>query len=373
MTQEALWLTGVERGAGLGPALLFVLACASACPGSENPSGEGSETTAEASTTGSTTSGSTTAEDGEATASTSTGTTTAVDDSSGGTSTGETGGEIELAGMCPLETRVGSFLLAEEPDYSSFAGSVADGVVPVSVLEQVGAEGDCILLRRNNPFCKPLCSPGETCDFDGSCIPYPQNHDVGTVAIEGLLEPLMVEPVPPTFAYFDTSLMHPPFAPDSPLELTATGGDYSAFVLHGFGVPTVEPTAEELQLAIGEPVTVEWGPVGSQARLRLVIRIDQHGLSPVQLECQTEDDGTLEIPAALIEQLLDFGVSGFPQADYYLQTADSVEIEPGCVELVVYSHHLTQVSVEGHTPCDGPGDCPEGQVCDLMIQTCVDA
>ena len=82
--------------------------------------------------------------------------------------------------------------------------------------------------------------------------------------------------------------------------------------------------------------------------------------------------GSLSVSAALIEQFLDFGVSGFPTADYYLQTADSVEIEPGCVDCLVYSHHQTSMSVEGHVPCDDPGDCPAGQVCDILIQTCVD-
>lgn len=362
MTQEDHWLVRAVVGAAV---------CASACAEPSPPiGGEGSETTAVASSTGSTSSGSG-SEGPETSASTSTaGTTAGVDDSSGSSSTGEV--EVELAGMCPLETRVGGFIVSAEPEYSAFSGSVADGVVPISVLEQVGAEGDCILLRRNNPFCKPLCMPGETCDFDGSCIPYPQNHDVGLVEITGMLEPLMVEPVPPTFSYFDTSLMHPPFEPGALLELTAEGGDYEAFVLHGYGVPAVDPAADEIVLSTGRAVEVEWGPPGANARMRLVLKIDQHGLTPVQLVCETEDTGSLSVSADLIQQFLDFGVSGFPTADYYLQTADSVEIEPGCVEFLVYSHHQTSMSVEGHVPCDDPGDCPAGFVCDILIQTCVE-
>jgi hypothetical protein len=347
----------------LGPALLLLVG---GCTSPEVPSEAETGTTAEASTTGSTSSGSTSEDPG---ASTSTSSATTEADVSSGSTTG--GGEIDLRGACPLEDRVGSFLLAMEPEYSSFAGSVADGVVPVSVLEQVGADGDCILLRRNNPFCEPLCMPGQACDFDGTCIPYPINHDVGVVAVSGLLQPVMVEPVPPTYSYFDTSLMHPPFDPGALLELTAAGGDYEAFVLHGYGVAMVEPVADEVALSTGRAVPVEWIPTGSEATLRLVLSVDQHGLSPVALVCESADTGSLSISAELMTQFLEFGVSGFPSADYYLQTVDSVDIRPGCVEFVSRSHRQTALTVDGHTPCDAPADCPEGEMCDLMIQTCV--
>jgi hypothetical protein len=360
----------VQLGLSLGLSLVGAL-CASACKPGEDPNGGETGTTADAPTTGSS---STTTADSSGSASESPGgstsmssTTMEADASSGSTS----GGEIELRGACPLDERVGSFLVAMEPRYSSFSGSVADGVVPISVLEQIGADGDCILLRRNNPYCEPLCMPGEACDFDGTCIPYPENHDVGVVSVSGLLQPVMVEPVPPTFAYFDTSLMHPPFDPGAPIELTAAGGDYEAFELHGSGVAMIEPAADEVSLSTEQAVSVEWAATGSEARLRLVLAVDQHGLTPVQLVCESDDTGSLSISAEIITQYLSLGVSGFPSADYYLQTVDSVDITPGCVEFIVRSHRQTALTVEGHTPCDAPSDCPEGQTCDVMIQTCV--
>jgi hypothetical protein len=349
-----------------GLSLLMMGACASACTSPEPGGSETEASTTEATTGGSTSGGSSTS-DGPGTSTSTSSATTEADESSGST----TGGEIELGSACPLAERVGAFQVAMEAEYSSFSGSVADGVVPLSVLEQVGAEGDCILLRRNNPFCDPLCMPGETCDFDGMCIPYPANHDVGVVAVSGLVQPVSVEPVPPTYSYFDTSLMHPPFEPGALVELTAEGGDYEAFVLHGYGVAMVEPTLDTVSLSTGRDVTVEWTATGSEATLRLMLNVDQHGLTPVQLICESDDTGSLVISSELMTQFLAFGVSGFPSADYYLQTVDSVEITPGCVEFLVRSHRQTALDVEGHTPCDAPNDCPEGQMCDLMIQTCV--
>jgi hypothetical protein len=72
----------------------------------------------------------------------------------------------------------------------------------------------------------------------------------------------------------------------------------------------------------------------------------------------------------LIAQFIDFGISGFPSAQFYRETVDSLALEPGCVEFAVRSHRETLLGVEGHTPCNKPDDCPEGQTCDIMIQTC---
>lgn len=300
----------------------------------------------------------------------STGTTVESADTS--TSEGSTGDEpVVLAGACALENRVGSFTLLREAEYSSFSGNVADGVVPITVLELVGEGGGCTLLRRNNPFCDPLCTPGTTCDFDGTCIPYPANHDVGVVTVNGLLDAVAVDPTPPNFNYFDTSLMNPAWDPDSLITLGTAGGDYDAFVLHGYGVSMIEPTAESLSLADGQPLPVEWTPEAGHGRLFLSLNVDQHGLTPVNLFCDVEDTGALEIPADIVSSFLEFGVSGYPVAHYYRQTVDSVEIEPGCVELLVRSHHQTPLTVAGHTPCTTPDDCPMDQTCDLMLQTCV--
>lgn len=289
--------------------------------------------------------------------------------------TGETGatgdtGDVALAGPCPLADRVGGFTLLMEAEYTAFSGAVADGVVPITVLEPVGEADGCVLLRRNNPFCDPPCQPGTTCDFSGECIPYPVNHDVGVVEVTGLLQEVSVTPVEPTFDYFDTSLMHPAYAPDAAIELKAPGGDYSPFTLRGSGVAMIEPASDALELRNEQAIDIAWTPAGGAGKIRVELNIDQHGNTPVRLVCEAEDTGALTIPASLISQLIGFGISGFPSVQYYRQTVDSVALEPGCVEFVVESHRQTLLSVEGHIPCDMPGDCPDGQVCDLKIQTC---
>jgi hypothetical protein len=305
---------------------------------------------------------------GDDTGSTGTDPTTGVDSTDG--STGDTDGVVTLDGACPLETKVGTFNLIMEPLYTTFSGTVADGVVPISVLENVGEGSGCTLLRRNNPFCDPGCAPTETCDFDGTCLPYPQNHDVGTVTITGLLQPVMEEPTMPSLEYFDTNLMHPAFDPGAEIFLSATGGDYRPFELTGLGVAMIEPTIDELVMDETMPLSVEWTPVGNAGTIRVELSVDQHGATPVKMVCESEDTGSLEIPADLVAQFTGFGVTGYPSATYFRETVDSVDITPGCVEFGVRARATGGLSVVGHTPCDSQDDCPDGEVCNLKIQTC---
>ncbi len=301
---------------------------------------------------------------------TSGGATGASTEESGEVGSTTTGGEVVFRGGCSLAERVGGFAVTIEGDYSAFVGVVADGIVPITALETVGEGGGCVLLRRNNPICDPPCQPGTTCDFSGECIPYPQNHDVGTVRVTGLVQPVEVMPVMATFDYYDTTLMHPAFAPGAAISLSAEGGDYSPFVLNGEGVAMIVPMTDELTMKKGQPLRIEWAASDGAGQVRVELTIDQHGNTPVKLVCDGADSGMLEVPVDLIAQLIDFGISGFPSAQFYRQTLDSIELEPGCVDFAVRSHDATLLAVEGHTPCNKPADCPDGQVCDIKIQTC---
>ena len=340
------------------------------CPAEDPPVDDTTTTTGPDSTgPGGTDTGST----GSSSGSTTTADTTTGSSTSDGpldTTDTETGEPFMLDGPCELADKVGRFNLQREELYTSFNGAVADGVVPVSVLENVGEEGGCRLLRRNNPFCDPACTPSETCDFDGTCIPYPLNHDVGIVTVEGLVQPVMVEPIVPTYEYFDTDLEHPAWEPAAEIALEAAGGDYEAFTLHGNGVEMIEAAGEALVLDPEQSLTVEWVPGDGPGTIRVELNIDQHGLTPVELWCTSEDTGSLVVPAEFIAEFVQFGVTGYPSVTYYRETVDSVQITPGCVEFGVRARRTGMLTVVGHTPCSVPEDCPEGLECNMAIQTC---
>ncbi|MBI2896698.1 MAG: hypothetical protein HYY06_24280 [Deltaproteobacteria bacterium] len=287
---------------------------------------------------------------------------------------GEDGGEpapLEIDGPCPVDARIGAFLIEAQEEFSLVDGAVADGVVPASVPEEVLAEGDCRLLRRRNPFCDPPCLAGQTCGLDGACIPFPSNQDVGTVTVTGLVDPVEIQPLQPGNRYSFTDLPNPAFEPGAEIRLRTTSGRYGELGLDGLGFVPIAP-GDAWTIAPSEPLDVRWdAPEDALTRVELRVDIDQHGNSPVSLVCDLPDTGSARIPSSLVDALLGSGVSGFPSGRLARGTTDSLDVDgASCVELSVASPRSVAVRVEGHVPCDGDDACPDGQSCDLATNTC---
>lgn len=299
--------------------------------------------------------------------------------------------DAPLRGPCPMATDWGGFEL-QVAEFAFLVGAVADGVVPVTVLEVVETSGDCRLLKRVNPFCDPPCAAGETCDHSGECIPFPKNQDLGPVTVEGLSvegAAVVLAPQPPASTYSLTTLANPPYAPGDVLRLTAPGtaaggapdgGEIGPVELYGIGVAPLVLETTQWDVEEGEPLEIVWTPppAGARSRVHVTINIDQHGNSPVVLDCDLPDTGAASIPSSLLDALLASGISGFPNGQATRRTADShlalVDPPPGtpagCLDLLVTSPVVPDVRVAGHTPCKQTLDCPSGQTCNVSIETC---
>jgi len=252
-----------------------------------------------------------------------------------------------LSGTCDPNVTVGSFTLVHEDGYSVISGQVADGVVPATILKQVGQNGNCTLLQQMSPFCNPSCAAGTTCNYDGTCIPYPNPVNVGTVVVKGLKTSVEMSPVGASLTYFDTQLPHPAFDAGACIELTAAGATIAGFTLHGTGVTPLVIPDTTLVMRYGQPLTVTWtAAADNQARILLSLNIDQHGLTPVTLVCDVEDTGAFSVPKEMVNALMDFGYTGLAKADIYRQTVDSVSTVYGCVEFKVMSHRELTLQVE---------------------------
>lgn len=280
---------------------------------------------------------------------------------------------IPLAGRCAMANDYGGFAVDALSDYSTVAGAVSDGVVPMTVLEEVAVEGDCRALRRNNPFCDPPCASDETCDFDGSCVAYPLTQDLGTVAIAGLVGPVSMDPVSPGYTYFDTTLGHPAYEPGVLIELTTGDTPWGPVTLHGVGVQQLDEAEATLLVVEGHDLELGWNAPEGQVRSEVALRIniDQHGATPISLYCSFEDDGAGVVPAALTDLLVNAGVTGFPSGSLVRRTVDSASLgEDGCMDLVVSSTRNPDVRVDGYTPCQDDEDCPDGQTCNEALEIC---
>lgn len=278
---------------------------------------------------------------------------------------------IPLGGLCPLDARWGAFAVEAYDAYAIVAGSAADGVLPISVLTEVASEGDCRLMRRENPYCSPTCGSGETCGLDGVCVPYPAGQDLGTVAVTGLVDAVSMAPSTPGYTYSDTDLSFPLFEAGKLIALQSSGPD--ALLLHGVGVAPLTPTETQWNVSLNTPLSLAWDtptePVRSE--IALTLNIDQHGTTPVNLQCTFPDTGSAEVPASVLNALFDAGVSGYPSASLARRTSDKAAFRAGCVDLTVSQEAGIDLTVEGHTPCEDNTDCPIGHPCDTTTQTCL--
>jgi hypothetical protein len=244
--------------------------------------------------------------------------------------------------------------------------------VPTAIPRLALEQGSCRLLERRNLACVPACVGAQTCGEDGSCIPYPRQVDSGEVVITGLTKETRMSPLEPGNTYFAPGADNPPFAVGSEVVLSAAGdGSVPPFELFGRGS---EPLAEAPAwvLEAGIDLALSWAAPTTDVGTSMLVEltIDQHGVSPLSLSCELPDTGSATLPAAIIDELIGAGVSGFPNGRLTRRTVDHVELGFGCVELTVGSPLAASISVPGYTPCNTSVDCPDGQVCNVPLQRC---
>jgi hypothetical protein len=270
---------------------------------------------------------------------------------------------------------VGEFLIELSLDFTSVGGKVFDGVTPGLVPTELASEGECRLLTSPSLLCDPGCPAStQTCGPDNRCVPLPVAHDLGTASVTGMLVPVEMRANAATGSYTPTParLPHPAFEAGADLTLSTSGGDYAPLVLRGWGVSLLEVTTEPILVAPGTNTRLAWvAPAAAgPARLHLDLDVNNHGSSTAWIECDFSDDGSAEIPAALIDGLIAQGSSGFPTITLTRRTATSSLIAPGCVQLLVASSVSKDVSLSGLTSCNDDAMCPAGQTCRPLERFC---
>lgn len=281
---------------------------------------------------------------------------------------------VPLAGACEDINHWGNFTIDSNEDYAYVSGSVANGVVPMTILTRMTTVGDCTIWRRENPYCNPTCESGYTCDLSGSCIPYPESQDLGLVTATGLVQAVSMSPVTPGYTYFDTSLPNPPWTAGNLLTIKSEGGAYNPFTLHGVAPVDLQATTMDWTITPHSSFSLTWDalPEGARSTVLLHLSIDQHGVTPSSVACNFADDGAGEVPAEVIDALIDLGLTGFPAGDLSRRTTDHADVDAGCVDMVASSSRLARVTIQGYTPCTRDEDCPANQTCNETLERCED-
>ncbi len=216
---------------------------------------------------------------------------------------------VTLAGACSQDKLLGTILLEALDDFSLLDAKISNGVLPSSIREEEMSMGGCRLMRKRFPFCDPSCAANEACTFSGECIAYPSRQDLGDVCVAGLSEPVVMTAQAPDFGYFNTQLDNPAFVGGERVEVHTTGGAYVAIDLVGVGVTKMQSDSM-WTIVEGDDLPVAWETSDKDvaAMIALSINIDQHGSSPLLLECDFPDTGEAVIPGGLLKELLTSGV-----------------------------------------------------------------
>lgn len=264
-----------------------------------------------------------------------------------------------------------------EAGFTTVAGKVSDGPTPtLPVWKKSVADGDCVLMVPRNAFCSQPCSG--VCVDDDTCQVYPAAKSVGTVTVAGLRTSagpaqLSMSPGPNGYYQVVDELPFPAFDEGGEIQLATSGGDYPAFTLESTGIKPLELTNEVITVARNQPVTLTWTKPGiaGVSSIRVLLEIAHHGGTKANVTCHTADSGSLTISAALVTQLIEKGVAGYPTVAVTRSAVGSTPVGTGTVELQVLSSVERQVTIPGVISCTQNSDCPDGRTCDTAgTKTC---
>ena len=300
---------------------------------------------------------------------------------SGGTAGTSTSGDAGAAGVTPI---VGTFnLTLVEPSegtegYAAFSGKVFDGPVPdATIWKLLDSDGDCQLLKPVIPFCDGGCGTG-VCVADGQCQEQPSAHSVGDLTLTGIstvsgATSVVVSPILKGYSNpAGITFSYPPAAEGTAVTLDAAGGDYSAFTLEAPGIAPLVLAADSYPISSSQPLSFSWTPAAEPSKSHILVHLDisHHGGSKGKIECDTADDGALQINASLMSQLLALGVAGYPTVTVTRRATGEVTIAPGRVTFNIQQNVERAITVEGVTSCTSDADCTGGMTCasDLTCQ-----
>jgi hypothetical protein len=256
--------------------------------------------------------------------------------------------------------------------HTSVIGKVYDGPSPSQLVwEEAMHEGDCRLLIPRVPFCPEACGGDAVCVEDGVCQPYPAARSVGTVRVYGVqttsgAKEFAMDPIANAYQpKASIKLPFPAFSEGDEIGLKASGGDLEAFAIEAKGIAPLSVSSKELRLERDAPLDLAWSkptvPGGSRARLKL--DISHHGGSKGVIECDFEDTGDAQLPAALLTRLLELGVAGYPSLILSRESAASASTRAGRVELLIASKVERFVKIEGLQSCTSGAECGAGKMC----------
>lgn len=261
---------------------------------------------------------------------------------------------------------------ADDPDGTAAVASVLgifnDAVKPVKIqLVQTDEVGDCRLLEPEVPSCEQNCTAMDAvCTADDVCTPNPKPQNLGSIRLTAGSASAEVAFVAKNYQLkAGEKLPYPPCAEGEPVEIEVEGGAFEPFEI---ATRCIAPLEVEGPFAIepGKPLALTWAAPGDDTVAIMQIRLDisHHGGSKGEIHCDVPDSGAFDIPAQLIDKLLDLGVAGFPTVELTRAAIGKPSGEPSKVTLSMTMFAGREVTIPGLTSCaSNDAQCPDGQTC----------
>ena len=291
------------------------------------------------------------------------------DSGNGNPSTGSSAGSFQVSLVEPT---------AITPGYTTVLGKVYTGPTPSSIIwKEVGSSGSCRLFTPRAPFCEKGCGSDSTCVEDNKCQVFPKSIGVGKVGVKGLkaksgATTFSMDPILNSYQQPGTiQLEFPPSAEGDEITFSAAGDtSVPAFTVSAPGISPLVVLADSFTFVAGKPITLEWTPPknAGASRVSVLVDLSHHGGTKGKIECEGPDNGKLEIPATLANDLKALGISGFPKIEIARKsTGTNAKVH---VDLVIQAMLTKALSIPGLISCNDENPCPSGQTCqrDLRCQ-----
>jgi hypothetical protein len=268
----------------------------------------------------------------------------------------------------------GSFVVTLVPPegtsagYTGVSGRVNDGPTPSPfVWKEDTAVGNFRLLSPRTPLCDPPCSGG-VCVEDDSCIAYPSAIYAGIVTVNGLKKTDGTTTFSMDTAYqknyMPIGIAYPPFSEGDIVTFSAAGGpSVSAFTLTTKGISPLVILNDSIVLEDGKSITLEWIPptIANNTTISIIIDLSYHGTSKGKIEGECEDNGSVTVPASLLDQLKARGYFGYPKIEIIRKSIGTNSTNH--VDLKIEYAVTKYVQIPGLISCNENTDCPDGQTC----------
>jgi hypothetical protein len=211
------------------------------------------------------------------------------------------------------------------------------------------------------------------CVAGDMCIPEAQPVNIGPVNVSGLMteegtSEFSISPLGSKSNYLppaSITLVYPP-AEDGAAVTLSGEVEGSPLTIETSGISPLSIDLEEVPIGGDEDVVVTWNAPGSNSKseMELLIDISHHGGVKGKVICNTADDGEHTIPAAILNDLIDLGVAGFPTITFH-RMARGVSAAPHEIAFRVEQNVQIPVAIDGLVSCTFPEDCPEGESCQV--------